>query len=587
MAGSNDLNSLETARAAATAAADIAAAALAAAQATMVGARELDTAASLQRQLREKTALEVKQSQSLPNSRQVDQDLLAMVGQFDSSGGSTPQGEPSLRKGLMRRNARAKIEAELEARDESPFNVDMGPGRGPYPSSTESARRVKKEPTRDQISAAIEAQNEINLIKDDKNDRIARPPNGLRELPPPDRGLSLDDFNPETQRWKGAAEEKHYFSTFNNSRFKIDGSIDEDEATGQDLDFTDKPKSKRPMTAGEAASYKPESQADKKKRTAEQRRQEQDQKRASREREEMDRLRWASLENITDEALNTASEKPISEGGGAASGSNMGAFAKRLKGAGGRLYNAVKGNRFGRRQFQKPRFGPGSGKGKSGTGATSRAGVPKGVGGGKPPIPPVGAAGAAGAAGAGGAGGAGVAGATGAGGAGAGALAAAGPVGIVIALGVAAAEATKAVYAFARAQEETVRKLAQYGGQQAVAIAKLDVERQFRDIKTAQQTGSSSSDLTESISQFENKLQPIESLLTNIANTVGARMMDILTGMLEAVEPIVEILTEIMKALGGDDTKVPKTPWDDIDRLQKQQEAANAPKWPQRPFAGN
>lgn len=554
----------------------------------LIGAKELDVAGLLKQQLREEAAKEIRETQALVKSlREFTQDKTEYAAtrkaEFEALL-TEPRQDAGV--GIAEREAigKAKRRSGRDVYPEAPaaevrggdtplqldeLVLDLEGGREPYsrpeylkPQATAEERRKNRrayrkanpqEPTRDEISKEIQ------------NDWVAQD------------AIQRWHLARSEQREREATEAKE---TKNDSRFKTEP--EDKEATGQDFNFIEK-KFGRPMTAGEAASYKPESQADKKKREQEQRKQEQEQRRAAREREEADRLWWASHENLADEALDTAAEGPISPGAGAASGSNMGRLAKRLKNAGGKIYNAIKGRRPGRKQFHAPRYGPGSKKATTGVG---RAGIPKGVGGGKPPIPPVGTAGAAGAAGAGGAGAAG-AGAAGAGGAGGAAMAAMGPVGIVVGLAVATAEATKAVYAFARAQEDTVRKLSQFGPQQAVAIAKLDVEREFRDMKTAQQTGSSSSDLTESISQFEDKLQPIESLLTNIANTIGARLMDVLGGMLEAVTPIVDVLTEILKALGGDDNTKNMTPWDDINRIQNQIDKDNQPKWPQRRDAGN
>lgn len=337
-------------------------------------------------------------------------------------------------------------------------------------------------------------------------------------------------------------------------------------------------------------------QADKSSETWKDRRdkeREREARRAEQEAEHMRQLRYKAFENVLDEGLNTLSEKPISPGGGAASGSNMGRLFRGLKNTGGRLYNALQGRRFGKQFTHK--F---SGKGKGvGGGARKPPGGGKGIGGlfggggGKPPIPPVGgAAGAAGAAGAGGA--AGAAGAGGAAGGGAGIAAAGGPVGVAVvgamALGVATLEASKQVYEFARAQEDVVRKLAKVGGQQAVSVAKLDVERQFRDIKTAQETGDSSAALLNSISKFEDKLQPLESLLTNIANTVGGRLLDMVGEGLSIIQPVIDILKDIYKALGGKvDSQSQDTPFKQIDDIERRMAQENRPMWPQPRNAGN
>jgi hypothetical protein len=140
-----------------------------------------------------------------------------------------------------------------------------------------------------------------------------------------------------------------------------------------------------------------------------------------------------------------------------------------------------------------------------------------------------------------------------------GALAVLGAVGTVAgaavagvgALAVATVEAGKAVYAFARAQEAEVRKLAEVGGVQAAAVARLDAERIGRDVKTASETGGSSQELIESLSKFEDALQPIESVLTNLANTVGSSLLDTATEVVKFVEPLANLLIDIYNALPG------------------------------------
>lgn len=161
-------------------------------------------------------------------------------------------------------------------------------------------------------------------------------------------------------------------------------------------------------------------------------------------------------------------------------------------------------------------------------------------------------------------------------GAGAGAIGgAATGAGIAVIFAVAVTEFGKAVYDFARAQEQEIRRLAQFGGQQALGTAMLDAERTMRDIKTAQETGQSSLNLTESISRFEDALQPIESLITNIANSVGSGLLDMLTGMLDAIRPGVEIIKAIYDVLPWrkgkfEETKF-ETNWEVLNRIERQQ----------------
>lgn len=175
------------------------------------------------------------------------------------------------------------------------------------------------------------------------------------------------------------------------------------------------------------------------------------------------------------------------------------------------------------------------------------------------------------------------------GGAAAGAAGAAGVAGGVAAGAViimaAAVEFGKAVYDFGRAQEKDIRRLANVGGQQAESTALLDAERVMRDIKTAEETGDSSKSLVESLNKLEDKFQPIESLIMNISNSIAGGLMDIVSGILDAVSPIVDALIDIYNALPGRQIEKnkegkPESNWELLDRMTKQFEKNNSPKWP-------
>lgn len=147
----------------------------------------------------------------------------------------------------------------------------------------------------------------------------------------------------------------------------------------------------------------------------------------------------------------------------------------------------------------------------------------------------------------------------------------------------AAVEFGKAVYDFARAQEKEMRRLAEVGADQSVAAAQLDAERTLRDIKTAEETGGSSRSLADSINAFEDAFRPIESLITNISNTVAGRLLDIATGVLDAVNPIVEVLTDIYNALPGkkmDKDKLPNTNWEILKQIEAERMKIANPQWP-------
>lgn len=262
------------------------------------------------------------------------------------------------------------------------------------------------------------------------------------------------------------------------------------------------------------------------------------------------------------------------------SGSNLANYAKKMKEIGKKTYKGIR-SRIG------------GGKGKAGA-AKGKGGLPAPKGGAGAGTAARGGA-AAGEAAAGGEVAAGAAAGEGAAAGVLGAEAVAGPVGwavgglTILALG--ALEAGKATYEFARQQEAEVRRMAEFGGQQAAAIARLDAERVGRDVKTANETGTSSTELTESISKFEDALQPIESLVTNIANSIAGGVLDMFTDMLEMMQPAVDTVKAIYDCLpwrsGKVESKKPETAWDFIKGLEEEQRRMNAPKWPQGPVGNN
>lgn len=159
----------------------------------------------------------------------------------------------------------------------------------------------------------------------------------------------------------------------------------------------------------------------------------------------------------------------------------------------------------------------------------------------------------------------------------------------VSALGVfttAVVEAGKATYAYARSQEQEIRRLASVGGQQAAAVATLDARRTMRDVKTAAETGDSSQGLVSAIDRFEQVMQPIEALVTNIANTVGGAMMDTITGVIDAITPVVKVLTDIYNAMPGRKIQPPETMWEAMGRFADEVDRQERPQFPQGPVGG-
>jgi len=151
-------------------------------------------------------------------------------------------------------------------------------------------------------------------------------------------------------------------------------------------------------------------------------------------------------------------------------------------------------------------------------------------------------------------GGAGAAGggaaAAGGGAAGAGAMAAAGPVGVVVAATVALVELAKAGHDLAYSQEEHARKLAEMSPSQAANVQQLDYQRMMRDFEKGEATAGSSGNMMESIDRFEKAIQPIETAVTNIMNTVGTQAMESLSNIAEGVNVILEGLKNAPMGVG-------------------------------------
>ena len=147
-------------------------------------------------------------------------------------------------------------------------------------------------------------------------------------------------------------------------------------------------------------------------------------------------------------------------------------------------------------------------------------------------------------------------------------------------LAVSAVEAGKAVYAFARAQEAEIRKLAEVGPQQAAAVARLDAERVGRDVKTAAETGGSSEMLAEALSKLEDALQPIESLLTNLANVAGTALTSLLADLIKTSEPMVKALNGLLQFFTKTQAAQDQTTFDWIKGLDEADWKRRQPMYP-------
>lgn len=146
-------------------------------------------------------------------------------------------------------------------------------------------------------------------------------------------------------------------------------------------------------------------------------------------------------------------------------------------------------------------------------------------------------------------------------------------------------DASKATYEFARAQEEEVRRLSEYGAGQAIGTANLDTGRILRDIDTAEQTGESAQGLTESIDKFETALQPIESLMTDVANTVSGRLLDLVTMIVDPVSELFKVFKVFYDGLPAwlkSGTSAPdyETSIAGLSAVAAETARINDPRWP-------
>lgn len=125
----------------------------------------------------------------------------------------------------------------------------------------------------------------------------------------------------------------------------------------------------------------------------------------------------------------------------------------------------------------------------------------------------------------------------------AGIAAAAGPVGIGVAVVVAATaalvELAKAGRDAAYSQEQFNRHLAEFSPSQGAIAGQMDARRAMRSLQMGEDTAGSSATLTASIDKLEQAMQPVERLGNDVANLVGAGIVDILADLAQAASDLV------------------------------------------------
>lgn len=120
--------------------------------------------------------------------------------------------------------------------------------------------------------------------------------------------------------------------------------------------------------------------------------------------------------------------------------------------------------------------------------------------------------------------------------------------------------------------DESIRfgeKLSQVSASMAGVMAERQMREIFRDQRQAENVVGTTRELANSEQNFKDTMEPIESAIVNIKNSILIPIMDTLTEMLAPVKAIAE---EINKALGGG--AVPETLGDTLKGLADEAEAA-------------
>ncbi len=156
-----------------------------------------------------------------------------------------------------------------------------------------------------------------------------------------------------------------------------------------------------------------------------------------------------------------------------------------------------------------------------------------------------------------------------------------GPVGIAVAALVTAGEAAGkfagAVHTAAEKTVESYERLAQHSGHMAAIFG----ERAFREVQRDQRQGeriaNTARDLMRSEQDLKDNLEPIESLLANMKNTILSHIEQMMADMLRPVTNIAEVLN---RAFGGDASKgTMQEALEEVARTVEKQRAAGAPEF--------
>lgn len=160
-------------------------------------------------------------------------------------------------------------------------------------------------------------------------------------------------------------------------------------------------------------------------------------------------------------------------------------------------------------------------------------------------------------------------------GAGAGLGAVAGVAGGAVAVAGAMYEAAQRIKEFAHAQEDAMRKLAQFSPSQAAIMAQLDANRAMRNLEQGEATAKSSQRLVDAIDHYEKAITPLETAVENLKNEIAGHLMEGLANVTEGLTKVAGLM-EKGGGVGGVINGNPETLGEFLDRISKQEEAKQA-----------
>ncbi len=132
----------------------------------------------------------------------------------------------------------------------------------------------------------------------------------------------------------------------------------------------------------------------------------------------------------------------------------------------------------------------------------------------------------------------------------------------------------KAIYNWTQSLLESQRASAQFSPQLAAVFLRHDVREMTRERAYGEATAGSTGALQESLDNFADALVPLRSLVTNILNTVGTDILDIMTAILELIN----------EWFGATQKDRKDTPFELFQQGAKQlQEQGGARAWANRP----